>query len=151
MALLDITDDYKYGKQEILLGSPTTISNINKCGSEVEPIWAGDIYHKLPDGTVIKLTDYIVQQAITISDLTATVVNGNDITLTWVGNQVVSIVLDTNSAIASMGTNTYTFQDVPVGSHTIKVTAVNDQRGLEQTVVIELPTSSGSNIVITYN
>jgi len=149
MALLVISDNLKYGKQEVLLGSPTTQANINKCGSEVEPIWAGDIYHKLADGSLVNLIDFVIQQAITISGLALTIVNSNDLLIGWTGNQAVNITLDSDAPITSTGTNSYTLLNLPIGNHTIKVQAVDDLRGLTQDFAIEIP-AGGGGFTITY-
>ncbi len=147
MALLQVSNNIKTGKQELLIAGAGVPDTVDKCGSTVEAITANDFNIKLSDGSFVPLKDYIIQQAITISNMTAVIQANNDVVITWVGNQNVNITYS-GTTIPSTGTNSVTVQNVPVGSHVFKVQAVDDLRGLEKTVVIELP--SGSGLTITY-
>jgi len=151
MDKLVISKDLKLGKQEILL-DPTL--HANKCGSEVDALVLNDLYfvEYAADGSIVRqvpAVDWILQDRISIENAQATV-EGNSITITWVGDNAVQLQLDDSVPFEYTDTtqNSYTFTGVAAGEHTVRIRALRDRRGLEVTVTIA---EDAELYVITFN
>ena len=136
---MPISDELKIPKEDLLLGDKTvTRANCDGTTQEVHGLLANDLDFKLQDGTIVNLLDYVIQQAITISNLAVSVINTNDIVVTWSGNQDVTITVGSQE-YTSTGTNSYTIENLSIGTYSVTVKANGDQRGLtKDNIVIEL-------------
>jgi hypothetical protein len=143
MEKLNVSKDLKIGKQEILL-DPNEVAN--KCGFETDPLLLNDLYYKTSDGTVLSATEWILQEKIEIEKADpAMVVDGQNVTIKWVGTNDVKVYIDGSQVGIDPSGNKEHTQAYLEGHHSVLVQCIRDRRGL--TYEFDVTNASESKIV----
>ena len=145
MAKLSISDDLKFGRQEILL-DPTKTAN--KCGSEVDALIANDLMVKKSDGTYVYLIDFITQENLRIGGVEV-VATGTNVTISWNGEPT-DVVVKINNVDYQPTEAGKWIGVLAVGEYEVIVKATADFRGITKTFTVSEP-QVGEDIVITFN